>query len=306
MKHLFLKTNQNKKSMKNQTTPSKAGLPALATKLKSLMATGCLGLAALVPVQASMQIVAAENFYGGVAAQVAGDDASVTSIMSNPNQDPHAFQTDAATAKSVADADIVIYSGIGYDDWMEKLLAVPGKETRTVIKVSDLIGAKDGDNPHIWYNPKTMPALVAKLAEALNKPEAVDAFKKEMQPLLDEIASLKPKTTGVKVTATEPVFGYMAEALGFDMLNAAYQLSVMNGNEPSFQQTADFENSLKSKTAKVLFYNSQVTDPSTQEMQSIAKANDVPVVGVTETQPPEASSYVEWMISQLKSLAEKL
>ena len=292
--------------MTNQITQSKARLPALGNKLKSLMAIGSLGLVALVHVQAAMQIVAAENFYGGVAAQVAGDDASVTSIMNNPNQDPHAFQTDAATAKSVADADIVIYSGIGYDDWMKKLLAVPGKETRTVIKVSDLIGAKDGDNPHIWYNPKTMPALVEKLAEVLDKPEAVDAFEKEMKPLLDEIASLKPKTTGVKVTATEPVFGYMAEALGFDILNDAYQLSVMNGNEPTFQQTADFENSLKSKTAKVLFYNSQVTDPSTQQMQSIAKANDVPVVGVTETQPPEASSYVEWMISQLKSLAEKL
>lgn len=113
---------------------------------------------------ASTQIVAAENFYGGVASTVAGPDATVTSIMSNPNQDPHEFQTDAATAKAVADADIVIYSGIGYDDWMEKLLAVPGKESRTVIKVSELIGAKDGANPHIWYHPETMPALVAKLA----------------------------------------------------------------------------------------------------------------------------------------------
>ena len=255
---------------------------------------------------AATQIVAAENFYGGVAATGAGEDASVTSIMSNPNQDPHEFQTDAATAKAVAEADLVIYSGIGYDDWMEKLLAVPGKESRTVIKVAELIGAKDGDNPHIWYNPETMPALVAKLAEVLTKPEAVAAFTQEMKPLLDEIAALKPKTTGMKVTATEPVFGYMATALGMDMLNYEYQLATMNDTDPSFQQTADFENSLKSKTAKVLFYNNQVTDPSTQQMQSIAKASGVPIVGVSETQPPDAASYVEWMLSQLRELAAML
>jgi len=104
----------------------------------------------------TVNIVAAENFYGGVVQQIAGDSAQVTSILNNPNQDPHEFTTDAATAKAVADADIVIYSGIGYDDWMEKLLGAQGKPGRVVIKVADLIGAKDGDNPHIWYDPKTM------------------------------------------------------------------------------------------------------------------------------------------------------
>lgn len=292
--------------MKKHPTQTPIAPSARHSKFKAFLAPALLGMVSLVPCHASVQIVAAENFYGDIAAQVAGSDAAVTSIMNNPNQDPHAFQTDAATAKAVADADIVIYSGIGYDDWMEKLLAVPGKESRTVIKVSDLIGAKDGENPHIWYNPETMPALVAKLAEVLKKPDAVASFKQEMQPLLDKIAELKPRTTGVKVTATEPVFGYMAEALGFEMLNNTYQLAVMNGNEPSFQQTADFEDSLKSKTAQLLFYNSQVTDPSTQQMQSIARASDVPVVGVSETQPTDASSYVEWMLSQLKVLAADL
>ncbi len=270
------------------------------------LAAGLVACLSILSASAETQIVAAENFYGGVAAKVAGQEATVTSIMSNPNQDPHEFQTDAATAKAVAEADIVIYSGIGYDDWMEKLLAVPGKETRTVINVSKLIGAKDGDNPHIWYNPETMPALVSQLAEVLKKPEAVAEFSEEMKPLLDEIAALKPKTTGLKVTATEPVFGYMATALGMEMLNYDYQLATMNDTDPSFQQTADFENSLKSKTAKVLFYNNQVTDPSTQQMQAIAKASGVPIVGVSETEPPDAGSYGAWMLSQLRALAAVL
>lgn len=252
------------------------------------------------------KIVAAENFYGVVAAQVAGTSAEVTGIMSNPNQDPHEFQTDARTARAVADADIVIYSGLGYDDWMEKLLGSQGKPNRVVIKVSDLIGAKDGDNPHIWYDPQTMPALAAKLGEILKQPAAAGAFQASFQPVLDKMASLKAKTTGVKVTATEPVFGYMAAALGLDMLNYEYQLAVMNDTDPSFQQTADFEKSLKSKTAKILFYNSQVTDPSTQQMQSIAKASGVPVLGVTETQPPDQKTYADWMMSELAKVEAAL
>ena len=262
--------------------------------------------AATVNSTATVKIVAAENFYGGVAQQVAGSAAQVTNIMSNPNQDPHEFQTDAKTAKAVADADIVIYSGIGYDDWMEKLLGTKGKAGRVVIKVSDLIGAKNGDNPHIWYDPKTMPALAAKLGEILHAPEAASAFTASLKPLLDKIASLKPKCTGVKVTATEPVFGYMATALGFDMLNYDYQLAVMNDTDPSFKQTADFEDSLTSKTVKILFYNSQVTDPSTERMQTLAKNRQIPVVGVTETQPPDAKSYVDWMLTELAAVQAAL
>lgn len=266
--------------------------------------TSLVGLTQLPAQQVS--IVAAENFYGGVAAQVAGPSAKVTSIMSNPNQDPHEFQTDAETAKAVANADIVIYSGIGYDAWMEKLLASQGKAGRVVIRVSDLIGAKDGDNPHIWYDPKTMPALVAKLADLLKKPEAVATFSHSMKPLLDKIAKLHPKAAGVKVTATEPVFGYMATALGFDMLNYPFQLAVMNDTEPSFKQTAAFEKSLTTKTAKILFYNSQVTNPTTKRMQELAKSNGVSVVGVTETEPEHSKNYVQWMLSQLNAVESVL
>ena len=126
---------------------------------------------------ARLNIVAAENFYGGVAQQIAGNSADVTSIMSNPNQDPHEFTTDAATARAVADADIVIYNGIGSDDWMDKLLGAQGKSGRIVIRVADLIGAKAGDNPHIWYNPRTMPALAAKLVEILKQPAKLVCYR---------------------------------------------------------------------------------------------------------------------------------
>jgi zinc/manganese transport system substrate-binding protein len=242
------------------------------------------------------------NFYGGIAHEIAGHSADVVSILSNPNQDPHEFQTDATTAKAVEQADIVIYSGIGYDDWMQKLLGLKGKPGRTVICVADLIGAKTGDNPHIWYEPRTMPALADKLGEILKQPGRAATFDKSMGELTDEIGKIKSARAGTSVTATEPVFGYMAGALGFKMLNYSFQIAVMNDTEPSFKDTSGFEKSLTSGAAKILFYNSQVSDPVTQRMQSIAKSSNVPVVGVTETQPPGSRSYVAWMMSELKDV----
>jgi zinc/manganese transport system substrate-binding protein len=268
-------------------------------------------LALTRPAAAEIKIVAAENFYGVVAQQIAGSDAEVTSILSNPNQDPHEFTTNAATAKAVADADIVIYSGIGYDAWMEKLLGTQGRPGRVVINVSSLIGAKDGDNPHIWYDPRTMPALADKLAEALAERIAqrrpifqmkVSDFKKSMQPEIDKIAALKAAYQDTPVTATEPVFGYMADALGFKMLNDDFQVNVMNDTEPSAAETAAFEKSLATKSVKLLFYNSQVTDPATDRIKKLAQKAGVPIVGVTETQPPDQKTYVGWMLHELHAV----
>jgi zinc/manganese transport system substrate-binding protein len=283
--------------------------------LLPLISLAGLWLAALAAQAGGLKIVAAENFYGGVAKQIAGDDAVVTSILTNPNQDPHEFTTNASTAKAVADADIVIYSGISYDPWMEKLLGTSGKTDRVVINVADLIRAKEGDNPHIWYDPKTMPALGARLVDVLAKidparagayQKRLDDFNASMKPELDRIAALKAASAGTEVTATEPVFGYMASALGFKMLNYDFQVNIMNDAEPSADQTAAFEKSLTSRTAKILFYNSQVTDPTTDRIQKIARQSGVPVVGVTETQPPDQPSYVGWMLHELDGVQAAL
>lgn len=279
--------------------------------LRSLVVVAIIALATGITRADGLKIVAAENFYGGVARQIAGDSASVTSILSNPNQDPHEFTTTASTAKAVADADVIIYSGIGYDSWIDKLLGTKGKQDRVVICVASLIGAKDGDNPHIWYAPQTMPMLADKLADVLTTRSsakrdsyrvAADNFKKAMQPVLDKISALKTTCQGTSVTATEPVFGYMSDALGLKMLNYDFQVSVMNDTEPSVDQTAAFEKSLTSKTAKMLFYNSQVSDPTTDRLKKIAQQAGIPIVGVTETQPLERKDYVDWMLHELNEV----
>jgi zinc/manganese transport system substrate-binding protein len=271
--------------------------------------SGLIGCDRMEPVQRvsdKIRIVAAENFYGGVAQEIAGDSANVISILINPNQNPHEFITDASTAKAVADADIVIYNGMGYDDWMEKLLNVPGNSKRAIVRVADLIGTKADDDPHLWYDPRTMPVLAERLAKILKKPENFDRFQKEMAATTSSISAIKSKYNGTPVAATEPVFHYMARALGFKMEHEGFQHAIMNGTEPSFEQTANFEKSLREKAVKILFYNSQVTSPATERMVSLAKMSGISVVGVTEMQPSDAKNYVGWILSELKKIESAL
>jgi len=255
---------------------------------------------------AAVQIVAVENFYGKVAKQIGGSSVAVASILRNPNQNPHEFQTDAATVKAIAGADILIYNGLGYDDWVEKLLRVNGKPYCVAIKVADLIKVGMGRNPHIWYDPETMSVLAARLAQILDKSAAAEAFEKSMQPLREKISDLREKTFGLKVTATESIFGYMARSLGWEMLNYDYQQTVVNNAEPCFQQSVNFERALTEGQAKVLFYNSQVQNPSAKRMQSIAKRHRIAVVGITETQPYHFPRYVDWMLWELSMIEEVL
>ncbi len=255
---------------------------------------------------APIKIVAAENFYGITAQEIAGSSATVLSIMSNPNQDPHEFQSDAKTAKAIADANIIIYNGLGYDAWMEKLLGVPGKKERLVINVSELVHAKKGANPHLWYDPQTMIALAARLTEVLKRPEANVAFSESMKPLTEKIAALRTKTKGMKVTATEPLFSYMAFGLGFQMLNEEYQWAIMNDTTPTFQQTVAMEKSLSTKTARLLFNNSQASNNATTRLLGIALHAGIPIITITETEPPSEKSYVTWMLSELEKIEKAL
>ncbi len=249
-----------------------------------------------------IDIVAAENFYGSVAQEVAGPSAHVISIMSNPNEDPHEFQPNAASAKALLDAQIVIYNGLGYDTWVEKILATDKKSHRLIINVAQLLGARVGANPHLWYDPKTMPRLADELALLLKRPQGAIAFSNSMKPLLQKIRTLQSRRGGVTVTATEPLFNDMAAALGFQMLNEKYQYSIMNDITPSFEETVAFEESLVTRKVKLLFQNAQTSNPSSQRMVALAQKYQIPVIYVTETQPASASSYVAWMLWELEKI----
>ncbi|WP_202630391.1 metal ABC transporter solute-binding protein, Zn/Mn family [Deinococcus alpinitundrae] len=280
--------------------------------MKRLMLLGLLasGLVSAAP----LNIVAAENFYGDVARQIGGEGVTVTSILSSPSQDPHLFEASPSTARAISGADIVVYSGIDYDPWMDKLLSASKNAKRRVLVVAALTGKKVGDNPHVWYDPATMPIYARALRTELIRRDPThkgqyDAnlkrFLAAMTTVSSKVASLRAKYAGTPVTASEPVFGYLSDALGFKMQNLRFQLSVMNEAEPSAVQTGAINDDLRSGKVKLFFYNTQVTDPLTEKLRSLAKQGGVSVVGVTETAPP-GLTYVPWMLSQLKTIQAAL
>lgn len=254
-----------------------------------------------------LAVVAAENFYGDIARQIGGGHVDVVSIMNNPDQDPHLFETTPGIVRQIADARIVILNGADYDPWMDKLLAAAPQPARVVINAGALTGAKSGGNPHLWYAPATMPAVAKAIADAFSKADAAHAadYAARLQATLASlaridarVAQIKAQHKGKPATATEPVFGLMADALGLTMRNERFALAMMNDTEPSARDVAAFENDLKGGKVKVLLYNKQVSQKLTLRLLDIAKKAKVPVVGVTETQPAGVT-FQDWMLGQL-------
>jgi len=282
------------------------------SKLTLSIAAACI--IAMPALAQTIPIVAAENFYGDVADQIAAPNASVTSIMSNPDQDPHLFEASPSVARQLSGAAIVVYSGADYDPWMAKLLSASRSPNRTVIVVANLVHRKAGDNPHIWYDPPTMPAYAKALAALLSQrdfahkadyDERLQTFLTSLQPLQTKIADIRARFHGTPVTATEPVFGYMATALSFSMRNERFQLAVMNDTEPRASDVAAMENDLRQHRVRVFFYNSQATDTAAQRLLKIAQESKIPVVGVTETEPA-GKTYQQWMLDQLDAVEQAL
>ncbi len=274
-----------------------------------------LTLAAAQPLAARpLRIVAAENFYGDVATQLAAPDAVVGSILSNPEDDPHMFEASASVARALSGADIVIYNGANYDPWMDKLLAAAKSADRRVIVVGDLVHARAGDNPHLWYDIGNVATAARALSAALTaadparKPlyeQRLQTFLASLRPIEAQVAAMRAIYHGASVTATEPVFGDMARALGLVMRNERFQMAVMNDTEPAASDVAAFEDDLRHHGARVLLYNSQATDNSARRLMGIAEQARVPVVGVTETEPP-GQTYQSWMSGELDALAAAL
>jgi zinc/manganese transport system substrate-binding protein len=288
----------------------------MKTLLTALAALG-VAIVAVAAGRASdpkITIVAAENFYGDLAQQIGGDRVSVASVLSNPDQDPHLFETTPAVVREVAAAQIVVYNGAAYDPWMEKIIKVTANPARAVIVAAYLVDKKAGDNPHLWYDPPTMPAVASAITDALATADPLhkddytarlNAFLASLAPLNEKIAAIRNRYAGTPVAATEPVFGYMAAALKLKMQEGQFQAAVMNDTEPGATAFARFEDDLKMRKVRVVFYNTQAANNLVQRLVSLARTSDIPVVGITETCPPGVS-YQSWMMSELSATEKAL
>ncbi len=262
-------------------------------------------------------MVAAENFWGSIAAQVGGSHVHVTSIINDPNADPHSYEPVSQDARTIADAQYVIYNGAGYDAWMDKLLAANPAPGRKVLNVGDFFGKKEGDNPHMWYNPDYVKSIVGKIRDDLKAIDPADAaaFDQSAQQYLDTglkqynslIADIKAKYSGTPVGATESIFAYMSPSLGLNLITPpSYMNAVSEGTDISAADEATVEQQINQKQIKVLVYNSQNTPPNIQILLDKAKAQGIPTATVTETLVPATATFQDWQSAELQGIENAL
>jgi zinc/manganese transport system substrate-binding protein len=257
--------------------------------------------------------VGAENEYANVIQQVGGKYVQASAIMSNPNTDPHTFEASASVAREVSAAQLVVQNGVGYDGFMTTIENAAPSSSRKVIVVQDLLGLPVGTpNPHLWYDPATMPAVANAIAADLAalQPAHASYFKANAAAFIgsltawdDAIAAFKATYPNTPVATTEPVADYLLQAAGADNLTPwAFQADIMNGTDPSAQDVAIERSLFTQHKVKAFLYNQQVTDSLTESFITLAHANGIPVVGVYETMPVPGYDYQSWMLAEVQDL----
>lgn len=290
---------------------------------QALLMLAVLAVAACGPVSTGpssgggpIAVLGAENFYGDLLAQIGGTRVTASSILSDPSADPHEYEASPAAARLVADSKLVIVNGIGYDDFMDKLLGASTKPDRIVINVQDILGVKDDVNVHVWYDPATMPKVAEAAAAALAKLEPQNAayfseqkakYLAALKPVNDKIAALKSKYARAPIAFTENVAGYLTDAIGLEVLTPPeFMEAIESGTDPAPADVATERDLLTTHKVKALLYNSQVTSPLTEQIRVLATQNNVPVVAVAETIPANAKTFQEWMLAELDELERAL
>ena len=254
--------------------------------------------------------------WGNMIEQIGGDRVQVHSIISDPNTDPHEYESSAADASALATAQLVVVNGLGYDDFMGKLMSASASSSRKVITVADVLSAGGDDNPHLWYRTSELPRVADAVAAELAALDPADTaqfnkgatkFSAAFDPVLDTIAQIKSRYAGTKIAYTERVPGYLVEAAGLELgIPATFAQAIEDGNDPAPADVIAFRQVLSDHTVKVLLYNAQVTSPATDELKKLATSNQIPVVGVTETLPASDADFQSWQGRQAKELLAAL
>ena len=263
-----------------------------------------------------LNVVAGENFWGSIATQLGGSHVNVTSVVSDPNADPHQYQSNTYIARAFAQANYVILNGAGYDSWGQKLLDANQVSGRKVFTVANLLGKHEGDNPHFWYNPTYIEQVsdqITKDYQALDPANSAyftrqrAAFETALNAYHNRIAEIKAKFAGKKVGATESIFVYMANALGLDLVSPPeFMSAVSEGNDPPASSVVTFQQQLRQKQISVLVYNVQTVTNITTMMKQLASQQHIPTVGISETIQPASASFQDWQTTQLQALQNAL
>jgi zinc/manganese transport system substrate-binding protein len=306
--------------------PHRTRTLAVATSIAALAAALCAAGCSSTPASGGttgttnsgsgvIEAIGAENEYASVIAQIGGKYVHADSIMSNPNTDPHTFEASPAVAQEISQARLIVQNGVGYDTWATTIENASPNSSRKVINVQQLLGLPDSTpNPHLWYNPTTMPTVANAIAADLASIDPAHAssykanaatFIASLSAWTTAIANFKAKYPGTPVATTEPVADYMLQAVGADNLTPfTFQADIMNGVDPSPQNVATEKSLFTNHKVKVFLYNQQVTNSLTQSFIADAQAAGIPVVGVYETMPTPGYDYQTWMTAEVNDLTK--
>jgi len=264
-----------------------------------------------------LRVVAAENQWGSIAAQLGGSRVQVTSVIANPATDPHDYEPTAVDARTVAGAQLVIENGAGYDPWVEKLVAANPVDGRIVLDVGKLVGVEPGGNPHVWYSPAEVHRVIAEIVADYRKLDVKDARYFEQQRRRYEtsglaryrnlLATIKRRYHGVAVGASESIFAPLAQALSLDLVTpASFLKAISEGTEPTAADRQAIDRQIARKEIKVWVYNSQNSTPDVARITEAARKRGIPVTTITETLSPESASFQSWQVDELNALAAAL
>jgi zinc/manganese transport system substrate-binding protein len=278
---------------------------------------GCGGAARPSADAGIVEVVAAENFWGSLVGSVGGSHVHVTSIIASQSIDPHDYEPTPADGRALARARYVIINGLGYDGWADRLVAASPNESRVVLRVQDALGLRDGDNPHRWYAPDDVLAVVDRIASDLALVDPTNAAAYEAQraafvatglgPYREAVAAIRSTYAGVPVGATESVAVPLVDALGLRLLSPPTFLNaIAEGADPTPQDKATMDDQVRRHLIKVMIVNRQNSTPDVQRVVEAAQASGVPVVEITETPLPVTARFEDWQVAQLQALAAAL
>jgi zinc/manganese transport system substrate-binding protein len=267
---------------------------------------------------ATISVVASTNVYGDIVKQIGGARTDVTSIISDPDQDPHSYEANTRNQLALSRAKVVIENGGGYDDFVDRMLKSSGSsaEVINVVKFSGKTAPKGGElNEHVWYDFPTVARLADDIAAVLGRADPKDAaaftanaatFKSRIAPLEAKEAQIKKEHGGEGIGITEPVPLYMTEASGLvNKTPEEFSEAVEEGSDVSPRVLRETLALYSDKQVEALVYNAQTSGPQTEKVQKAAKAAGIPVVPVTETLP-DGKDYLAWMTANVDALASAL
>jgi zinc/manganese transport system substrate-binding protein len=264
-----------------------------------------------------LEVVAAENFWGSIAGQLGGSKVSVQSIIVNPDTDPHSYEPTASDGVVLAKSRMAVVNGIGYDAWASKLIDANPSSSRVVLTVGDLLGLKQGDNPHQWYSPSSVQRVIGQIVADYKRLDPIDSayFDKqhtrfETQGLAEYnqlIAEIRARYTGVPVGYSESIFQPLGEALGLRLLTPySFAKAIAEGTDVSASDKQTVDAQAQQHLIKVWVYNSQNATPDVQRVNQLARAAAIPITTITETLSPASASFEQWQVAELQSLDRAL